>query len=414
MKIKISLSIIIILTAFLNNYIDAQVHEIVSTGIEVLRDDNFDILKNKRVGLITNPTGVDSQLKSTIDILFEAKEVNLVALFGPEHGARGNSYAGDDINNFKDEKTGIPVFSLYGKTRKPTKEMLENIDVLVFDIQDIGCRSYTYISTMGYAMEAAAEYGIEFVVLDRPNPLGGLKIEGPIASDGYISFVSAYPIPYVYGLTIGELATYLNEEKILKSKCKLTVVPMKGWKRNMKYSDTGLKWVLTSPHIPSSNIAEYYVCTGIIGELQEFNTGIGYTLPFQLFGHENINADLLVEKLNNLKLSGITFRPIHYKPFYGNDSGKNIDGVQLYITDSDRINLMSIQFLLLQEFHNLYPDIDIIQNAESRFNMFDKVCGTDQIKLLFFENYNYNDIKQLIESDNINYKKAIRKYFLYN
>ena len=195
----------------------------IQTGIEVLKNSNFKLLEGKRVGLITNPTGVDNQLKSTIDILHEAPNVNLVALFGPEHGVRGDVHAGDHVDNSSDPTTGLPVGSLYGKTRKATPDMLKGIDVLVYDIQDIGCRSFTYISTMGLAMEAAAENNIEFVVLDRPNPLGGLKVEGNLAEDGYISFVSQFKIPYLYGLTCGELAQMLNEENMLAKQCKLTV-----------------------------------------------------------------------------------------------------------------------------------------------------------------------------------------------
>ena len=186
----------------------------IKTGIEVLKDQNFKCLEGKRVGLITNPTGVDNQMKSTIDILHEAPNVNLVALFGPEHGVRGDVHAGDHVTDIRDASTGLPVRSLYGKTRKATPEMLKDIDVLVYDIQDIGCRSFTYISTMGLAMEAAAENGKEFIVLDRPNPVGGLKIEGNLVEDDCISFVSQFKIPYLYGLTCGELALMLNGERL--------------------------------------------------------------------------------------------------------------------------------------------------------------------------------------------------------
>ena len=207
----------------------------VKTGIEVLKESNFRILQGKRVGLITNPTGVDNNLKSTIDILHEAPNVQLVALYGPEHGVRGDVHAGDKIDSFIDPNTGVPVHSLYGATRKPTQKMLEGIDVLVYDIQDIGCRSYTYISTMYLAMQAAAENDIEFVVLDRPNPLGGLKVEGNLVEDGFFSFVSQLPIPYVYGLTCGELAEMIIGKKMISDPCKLTVVKMKKLQRKMNF-----------------------------------------------------------------------------------------------------------------------------------------------------------------------------------
>ena len=223
----------------------------------MLKEQNFKCLEGKRVGLITNPTGVDNHMKSTIDILHEAPNVNLVALYGPEHGVRGDVHAGDHVTDIKDASTGLPVYSLYGKTRKATPEMLKDIDVLVYDIQDIGCRSFTYISTMGLAMEAAAENNKEFIVLDRPNPVGGLKIEGNLTEDDCISFVSQFKIPYLYGLTCGELAFMLNGEKMLKDgkQCKLQVVKMKGWKRKMDYTQTGLQWVPSSPHIPHPHSA---------------------------------------------------------------------------------------------------------------------------------------------------------------
>lgn len=298
--------------------IDCLAEAKVKTGIEVLASQHFAPLKGKRVGLITNPTGVDSNLRPTIDILFEAPEVDLVALYAPEHGVRGNIYAGDKVSNSRDTKTGLPIYSLYGKSRKPTAEMLRSIDVLVYDIQDIGCRSFTYISTMGLAMQAAAEQGIEFMVLDRPNPLGGNRVEGCPVETGYTSFVSQYPIPYIYGLTCGELARLLNGEGMTGTKpCKLTVVAMEGWTRDMDFADTGLPWVAPSPHIPQAISAYYYPMSGIAGELGTLSIGVGYTLPFELFGASWVDADTLADRLNALKLEGVIFRPIHYTPFYG-------------------------------------------------------------------------------------------------
>jgi uncharacterized protein YbbC (DUF1343 family) len=285
----------------------------VKPGIEVLREGEFACLKGKRVGLVTNPTGVDKQLKSTVDILFEAEGVNLVALYGPEHGVRGDIPAGEKVENQIDAKTGLKVHSLYGKTRKPTPEMLQGVDVLVYDIQDIGCRSYTFISTMGLVMNAAKEQNKEVVILDRPNPLGGEKVEGSGVSQGYFSFVSQFDIPYIYGLTCGELANYLNQE----IGCKLTVVPMQGWKRHMRFEDTGLPWVPTSPQIPSTTAAILYPATGIIGEMGFLNIGVGYTLPFQVMTAPWVKSVELTEVLNAKQLLGVVFRPILYKPLFG-------------------------------------------------------------------------------------------------
>lgn len=386
----------------------------VMTGLEVLKKDNFKILEGKRVGLITNPTGVDNSLKSTIDVLFEAPNVNLVALFGPEHGVRGNVHAGDTVVNSFDATTGLPVLSLYGKTRKPTPEMLKDIDVLVYDIQDIGCRSFTYISTMGVAMEAAVENGIEFVVLDRPNPIGGLKVEGNLVEDGYTSFVSQFKIPYLYGLTCGELAKMLVGEHMLKKDCKLTVVPMKGWKRKMNYTDTGLQWIISSPHIPQPQSAYFYPATGIVGELGYLSIGVGYTLPFELFAAEWIEADKLAKRMNALNLPGLKFRPIHIKPFYSTGQGKNYQGVQVHIMDINKAKLTEAQFYVMQELAAMYPDKTVFDNAnEKRFDMFDKVCGSDQIRKRFSRNYRFDDIRDYWYKDVDNFKKLSRKYYLY-
>ena len=283
----------------------------VLPGIEVLKQNEFEGLRGKRVGLITNPTGIDNSLRSTIDILHAAPEVKLAALFAPEHGVRGDIHAGDHVDASVDAATGVAVRSIYGRNRKPTAEMLKDIDVLVYDIQDIGCRSYTFISTMGLAMQACAELGKEFMVLDRPNPLGGNKVEGNLVEDGCYSFVSQFPIPYIYGLTPGELALYLNDSGLLGEKrTNLTVVPMKGWKRSMDFRATGMPWVLPSPHIPTPESAVYYPMSGILGELTGYmSIGVGYTEPFKLFCAEWVDADKLAKRMNARALPGIIFRP---------------------------------------------------------------------------------------------------------
>lgn len=386
----------------------------IKTGIEVLKETKFKNLQGKKVGLITNPTGVDNNLKSTIDILHEAPEVQLVALYGPEHGVRGDVHAGDKIDTFTDPNTGVTVFSLYGATRKPTKEMLEGIDVLVYDIQDIGCRSYTYISTMYLAMQAASENDIEFMVLDRPNPLGGYKVEGNLAADGFISFVSQLKIPYVYGLTCGELANMINNEGMLDKPCKLSVVKMKKWRRKMNYEDTGLPWVPTSPHIPFAHSAYFYPVSGILGELGYMSIGVGYTLPFEMFAAEWINAEDMARELNKKKLAGITFRPIHLKPYYSVGQGSNYQGVQVYIRDFSKARLSDIQFHVMEVAAGLYPDHRIFDNApENRFNMFDKVSGSDYIRKEFSKNHRFTDIQGYWTKDEEMFKRKSKPYYLY-
>ena len=390
----------------------------IQTGIEVLKAENFKSLAGKRVGLITNPTGVDNNLKSTIDILFEAPNVKLVALYAPEHGVRGDVYAGDKVTDTIDVKTGIPVYSLYSRKASKYSEVLKNIDVLVYDIQDIGSRSYTYISTMGKAMQASAEAGVEFMVLDRPNPLGGNRVEGNLAEDGFISGVSQFKIPYLYGLTCGELALMLNAEPQLGNTkaCKLQVVKMKGWKRKMFYSETGLQnqWVPTSPHIPEASSAFYYQSSGIVGEFSYMSIGVGYTVPFKLFAAPWINGVELSNKLNGLKLPGVIFRPIYLQPFYGAYKGQNIQGVQFHITDFEKVPLTEIQFYVVQEAVALYPDHKLFTDEfRNRFNMFDKVCGSDKIRELFGKNYRWEDAKAYWDKDVDAWKKLSKKYWLY-
>lgn len=386
----------------------------IKTGLEALKSQNFKALEGKRVGLITNPTGFDNNLKSTVDVLFEAKNVKLVALFGPEHGVRGDVHAGDKVDNMNDPKTGLPVYSLYGKTRKATPEMLKDIDVLVYDIQDIGSRSFTYISTMGLAMEAAAENNIEFVVLDRPNPLGGNKIEGNLAEDGFISFVSQFKIPYIYGLTCGELAVMLNEENMLGKKCKLTVVKMEGWKRDMTFEQTGLQWVPSSPHIPQPISAIAYPISGILGELGYMSIGVGYTIPFQMFAAEWIEAEKLAERMNSYNLPGVTFRPMHVKPFYSVGVGKNLQGVQVHVMDYEKAALSDIQFWVMQAVAELWPEKAVFANADKgRFRMFDQVSGSDQIRIKFSERSRFEDIRAYWYKDVESFRKLSKKYHLY-
>ncbi len=388
----------------------------VTTGIEVLKKHNFDVLRGKRIGLITNPTGVDNSMRSTIDILFSAPGVKLVALFGPEHGIRGDVFAGEKVGDSVDAVTKLPVYSLYGKTPKPTPEMLKDLDVLVYDLQDNGCRSYTYIATMARAMAAAADNQKEFVVLDRPNPLGGNRIEGNLNEKPFQSSVNYLAIPYVYGLTCGELASMINAEGMLQTsnKCKLTVVPMKGWKRAMAYDQTGLQWVMASPHQPESDSGFFYVATGIMGELGVTSEGVGYTLPFHMFAAPWIDHKTLADKLNALNLKGVAFRPLVFKPYYFTHKDVEMHGVQLYFTNPAAVNLMSLQFLMMDVHHQLYPDKNPFQLCKpARLDMFDKVCGSSQVRTRFTERMSYADVKAFLDKDISSFRAQSRKYYRY-
>ncbi len=397
--------------------------QIVRTGIEVLEGRGFEGLVGKNVGLVTNPSGVDRNLRSTIDILHEAPGVNLKALFAPEHGVRGDAYAGSHVEDFKDPKTGIPVYSVYGANRKPSKKMLQGLDIVVYDIQDIGSRSYTFISTLGLVMRACAENDIEVMVLDRPNPLGGNKVEGCLVESGFHSFVSEFKIPYIYGLTVGELALLLNEEGLncgekgneTPLKCKLAVIPMEGWHRNMLYQDTNLPWVLPSPNIPYPQSAVNYPSSGITGEFQGYlNIGIGYTLPFEVFAAEWIDADALKARLDSYKLPGVAFRTIHFKPFSGSLQGKLIHGVQFHYTDYEAACCTLTQFYVMQAVNELYPDRNPFALSKGRNSMFDKVCGTDYVRTAFGKRLQVRDIADYWSKDVEAFRMLSKKYWIYN
>ena len=394
----------------------------VRPGVEVLQGRGFEGLLGKRVGLVTNPSGVDRNLRSTIDILWKAPEVDLRKLFAPEHGVRGDAYAGTYVADTKDPATGLPVYSIYGPHRKPTPEMLSGLDVVVYDIQDIGSRSYTFISTLGLVMRACAEQGIEVMVLDRPNPLGGNKVEGCLVEDGFHSFVSEFKIPYIYGLTVGELALLLNEEGLNCGekgdepplRCSLSVVPMSGWTRDMRYADTGLPWVLPSPNIPYPQSAVNYPSAGIAGEFQGYlNIGIGYTLPFEVFAAEWIDADALKARLDSYALPGVAFRTIHFKPFSGSLSGRLIHGVQYHYTDFEAATCTLTQFYVMQAVNELYPEKNPFKLSSGRNTMFDKVCGTDYVRIHFGRRLKVEDFLDYWSKDVEAFRKLSKKYYLY-
>ena len=393
----------------------------VKPGIEVLRDRGFSILEGKRVGLVTNPSGIDRSLESTIEILNEAPNVNLVALYAPEHGVRGDIWAGGKVESGRDDATGLPVHSLYGSTRKPTPEMLRGVDVVVYDIQDVGSRSYTFISTLGLVMRACAEQGKEVVVLDRPNPLGGRKVEGALVRDGFHSFVGQYKIPYIYGLTVGELAILINEEGLNRGqkgdepveKCRLTVVPMEGWTRDMKFSDTGLPWILPSPNIPHPETAICYPASGLCGEMYNYlNIGIGYTLPFGTFAEEWVDAEKLKARLDSYNVPGVAWRTIHYSPISGRLKGKLIHGVQFFFTDYEKAVVTLTQFYVMQAVFELYGR-NPIKESDDRLQMFNKVCGSDYIQNVFGKSVKVSDIYDYWTRDVAAFRKMSEKYYLY-
>ena len=367
-------------------------------GVDILLEQFTGLLRGRRVGLITNPTGVDRGLVNTVERFRAQAGVNLVALYGPEHGVRGNAQAGEYVAFYRDEHFGLPVFSLYGQAlRAPVnpladidatmrefdtqhtgktlaREMLHGVEVLVFDLQDVGTRVYTYIATMAYAMQAAAEAGIPFVVLDRPNPLGGVAMEGPVLEyPGHSSFIGLYPIPLRHGMTAGELAQLFNE-KFLPKKTQLTVVPMEGWRRSDGFDATGLPWVLPSPNLPTLAAATVYPGQVIL-EGTNLSEGRGTTKPFEFFGAPWLDGFVLARELNALALAGVQFRETWFAPTFSKFAGERCGGCQLHVTDRGAYRSVATTLAVLTVVKKI-PGAKLGLHAD----YFDKVLGTSLVR----------------------------------
>ena len=377
----------------------------VELGVDRLME-NPDILKGKRVGLITNPTGINAERTSIVDLFDQSDDFELTALYGPEHGVRGDAQAGSTVSSYIDEVTGLPVYSLYGATKKPTPEMLENVDVLVFDIQDVGTRYYTYIYTMAYAMEAAAENGIPFVVLDRPNPQGGLRVDGPVLDPDYASFIGLYPIPLKHGMTVGELAQLFNSEYHIQAD--LEVVKMKGWKRSMMYEDTGLPFVMPSPNMPTTDTVNVYPATGLF-EGTNLSEGRGTTKPFQLIGAPYIQAHEYAKELNDLDLPGVAFRAASFTPTFSKHAGKLTHGVEVYVTDPTRFESTKTGIAMIQTAHDLYPD-DFAFLAN---DFITKLTGNAYVKDMILEGAPLDEILTKIEDERDAFLPIRKDYLMY-
>jgi len=327
----------------------------VKLGVDVLLEEQIALVEGARVGLVTHPAGVDSALVPTIDRLAADERVQLVQLFGPEHGVRGDIAAGEEVADARDSLTGVPVESLYGARRRPSKESLARIDVLLFDLQDVGARMYTYISTLGEVMIAAGEAGVRVIVLDRPNPLGGLRFEGPMMPKEWESFISWGPLPMTHGMTMGEVARFWRDAKGVE--CELEVVRMRGWERGMVWEDTGLEWIQSSPHIPHPVNAHLYLATGAIGESFEgIHCGVGYTTPFEVLAAPGLDEHELSEAMNARDLKGVRFLPFVGRPFYGGQEGVEVRGVRLVLTDERVFRPVRTALALLSELHGQLGD----------------------------------------------------------
>lgn len=327
----------------------------VELGIERLRSDRLDLLAGDRVGLVTNPSGVDSDLRSTVSVLHDHDVVDLRRLFGPEHGIRGRARAGAAVADSTDERTGLPVSSLYGETRRPTAEMLADVDVLVYDMQDLGTRYYTLIYTLAYVLEGAAEHDIRVVVLDRPNPVAPLGVSGNRVPDEHASFVGDYRLPVTHGLTAGELARYFVGEFAIDVDC--TVVPLSGWSRTDWYDDTGLPWVPPSPNVPTLTTATLYPGTCLF-EGTTLSEGRGTARPFELIGAPWIDGIAWARSLNDLPLPGVRFRPAAFTPWDSKHAGEDVDGVQVYVRDRTAVEPLAVGLAMLVSAFQRFPESD--------------------------------------------------------
>lgn len=305
-------------------------HAKVVLGDEVFLSGAWHELNARCVGVVTNQTGVTSRLVNIVDAIRANGRICIKAIYSPEHGLRGDRAAGAFVESYTDSRSGLPVYSLYGKQRHPNAQMLDGVDVLLFDIQDVGSRTYTYVSTMAYVMEAAKQYGKEVWILDRPNPIGGTVVEGPVLDPKYKSFIGLYPIAMRHGMTVGELARMFNDEFGIAAH--LRVIAMQGYNRKMLWPDTGLEWVQTSPNMPEWSTAIVYPCTGLLDKVG-LSPGIGTTRPFKYVGAQNIDAYALADRLNARDLPGVFFRPNYWTPFFGDLKDKQVAGVELVITD---------------------------------------------------------------------------------
>jgi len=326
----------------------------VKTGLEILLESKVRPLDRSRVGLIVNPASINSRFEHAADLFHQHSQINLTALFGPQHGIRGETQ--DNMiewQSFRDQRTALPAYSLYGETRKPTPEMLANLDVLVFDIQDVGTRVYTFIYTMALAMEAARECGKRFIVLDRPNPIGGVQIEGNLLEPDFQSFVGMFPIPMRHGMTIGELALMFNREFGIG--CELEVVKLDGWRRSMWYEDTRLAWVMPSPNIPTVDTAVVYPGS-VMFEGTNISEGRGTTRPFEIIGAPFIEPDELVGEMMKENPTGVIFRPLHFQPTFHKFAVEICGGIQIHVIDRNAFKPVITGAAIISAIRRLYPD----------------------------------------------------------
>ena len=381
-------------------------HAKITLGDEVFLQQTWQELGSRCVGIVTNQTGVTSAQESIVDVVRRNPKICVKALFSPEHGLRGDQPAGEYVPSYTDPKSGLPVYSLYGQTRHPSASMLQGVDVLLYDIQDVGARTYTYVSTMAYVMETAAQLGKEIWILDRPNPIGGTMVEGPVLDPKFKSFIGLYPIALRHGMTVGELAGMFNDAFGIHAK--LRVIPMRGWRRGMVWSDTGLYWVQSSPNIPEWTTTVLYPCTGLI-EAAGINNATASAKPFAYAGTSGMDAQRYADVLNARAIPGVHFRPATWSPFSGFWAGKTLSGVELVVYDPHVFPSVRTAVELLVAARTVMPRSISIRSAHA----IDTDWGTDTLRIGLVGGESADAIVRDWDADVAAFKTLRAKYLLY-
>ncbi len=390
-------------------------HKPVKLGLEKILTEKLQILRNLRVGLICNQASVNHQFQHAADLFFYNSDINLVSLFGPQHGIRGDVQDNmvETAHNI-DKTTGLPIYSLYSETREPTEEMLSGIDTLVFDLQDVGCRVYTFIYTMANAMKICASHNKKFVVCDRPNPINGVNIEGNLLEKGHESFVGQFPIPMRHGLTTSELAKLFNQE--FKINCDLEVVAMDDWNRENFYDETDAPWMMPSPNMPTIDTSVVFPGT-VYFEGTQISEGRGTTRPFEIIGAPFINGCELADALTSLDLSGVVFQPINFLPTFQKHAGKTCEGVFLHVADRETFEPVITGISLIKTIIDLYPNDFKWKESPYEYvydrNPFDVIAGTTKIRENILQRKTVKEIKSLWQQDEFNFREIRKKYLMY-
>ncbi len=387
----------------------------VRPGIEVLLDKRKNLIRGARIGVVVHPASILPDFQHTADALFAGNESHLVSLFGPQHGARGEKQDNMIESEFySDPDTGLPVHSLYGQTRRPTEEMMKDLDILIFDLQDAGTRVYTFISTMACCMEACATYGKQMILLDRPNPINGRQVEGNLLNADYRSFVGLFPIPMRHGMTIGELALLFNSEFGLR--CSLTVIPMEGWQRDKWFDQTGLPWVQPSPNLPTPDSAVVYPGMVLV-EGTCLSEGRGTTRPFELVGAPFIRSRQYAESLNALGLPGVQFRPAYFQPTFQKWAGRMCGGIQIHVRDRESFEPYLTGIAVISTAQALYPESFEWRMPPYEYELeklpIEILCGGAEIPNMIRRQTPLDRVRQSWQSDVSGFLRQRQSYLMY-